>query len=96
MNSVFILFRQESTDSDQISPSCDTANIDVNNHPSGIQSSIPKQINLRSPLLLCNPFTDTDFIALARVFSGSVYPGQKLFVLGPKFNGRKVRNNLQS
>ncbi|CAH8541654.1 unnamed protein product [Schistosoma intercalatum] len=86
--------KQESTDSDQISPSCDTANTDVNNHPSGIQSSIPKQINLRSPLLLCNPFTDTDFIALARVFSGSVYPGQKLFVLGPKFNGRKVPSYL--
>ncbi|XP_018645394.1 similar to elongation factor Tu GTP binding domain containing 1 isoform 6-related [Schistosoma mansoni] len=89
-NPASINTKQENTDSDGISPSCDTANTDVNNHSSEIQSSIPKQINLRSPLLLCNPFTDTDFIALARVFSGSVYPGQKLFVLGPKFNGRKL------
>uniref|UniRef100_A0A3Q0KBA2 Similar to elongation factor Tu GTP binding domain containing 1 isoform 6-related n=1 Tax=Schistosoma mansoni TaxID=6183 RepID=A0A3Q0KBA2_SCHMA len=93
-NPASINTKQENTDSDGISPSCDTANTDVNNHSSEIQSSIPKQINLRSPLLLCNPFTDTDFIALARVFSGSVYPGQKLFVLGPKFNGRKVPSYL--
>lgn len=32
-----------------------------------------------------------EFVALARVFSGTVFPGQRLFVLGPKFDGSKVR-----
>ncbi|TPP64495.1 hypothetical protein FGIG_11749 [Fasciola gigantica] len=46
---------------------------------------------LRSPLLAANPFADVEFVALARIFSGRVFPGQRLFVLGPKFDGRKVR-----
>uniref|UniRef100_A0A183B2L8 Capsid protein n=1 Tax=Echinostoma caproni TaxID=27848 RepID=A0A183B2L8_9TREM len=49
---------------------------------------------LRSPLLSTNPFADVEFVALARIFSGRVYPGQRLFVLGPKFDGRKVRSSV--
>ncbi|CAL8076767.1 unnamed protein product [Calicophoron daubneyi] len=48
----------------------------------------------RSPMVSTNPFSDVEFIALARVFSGSVYPGQKLFVLGPKFDGSKIPSYL--
>ncbi|VEL14635.1 unnamed protein product [Protopolystoma xenopodis] len=44
----------------------------------------------RSPMVQQNPFGDADFIALARIFSGRVNVGQKLFVLGPKFDGNKV------
>ncbi|CAH8850598.1 unnamed protein product [Trichobilharzia szidati] len=80
--------------------SCDTENSDIS-HPCVVsQPSLcntpARQANtsLRSPLVSCNPFADTDFVALARVFSGTVYPGQKLFVLGPKFDGRKVPSYL--
>lgn len=55
-----------------------------------------KMALLRSPLLAANPFADVEFVALARIFSGRVFPGQRLFVLGPKFDGRKVSENLPS
>ncbi|CAH8505678.1 unnamed protein product [Schistosoma turkestanicum] len=84
--------KQENTNSDNVLSSCQTDVI--NHHSNEPQSFVTKETNLRSPLLLCNPFVDTDFIALARVFSGSVYAGQKLFVLGPKFDGRKVPSYL--
>ncbi|CAH8555182.1 unnamed protein product [Heterobilharzia americana] len=75
----------------------DTENSEANpvcvTQPS-IRNFISKQSNIRSPLLSCNPFVDTVFVALARVFSGSIYRGQKLFVLGPKFDGRKVPSYL--
>lgn len=37
---------------------------------------------------------EAEFIALARVFSGRVYVGQRLFVLGPKFDGSKVPQSM--
>nr|CAH8850738.1 unnamed protein product [Trichobilharzia regenti] len=82
--------------------SCDPENSDINHpcvvpQPSLCCNASARQVNntsLRSPLVSCNPFADTDFVALARVFSGTVYPGQKLFVLGPKFDGRKVPSYL--
>ncbi|KAH8876609.1 Elongation factor-like GTPase 1 [Schistosoma japonicum] len=85
---------KQTTNPDQTMPLCGDA-VNANMNPSfGARSAVSKQINIRSPLLFCNPFADTDFIALARVFSGSVYPGQKLFVLGPKFDGRRVPSYL--
>ncbi|KAA3674177.1 ribosome assembly protein 1 [Paragonimus westermani] len=61
-------------------------------------ASVPVNANkvalLRAPLSATNPLTDVEFVALARVFSGSVYAGQRLFVLGPKFNGSKVPSYL--
>ncbi len=32
----------------------------------------------------------TEFVALSRIYSGQVHIGQRLFVLGPKFDGSKV------
>ncbi|KAF6775239.1 hypothetical protein AHF37_05615 [Paragonimus kellicotti] len=63
-------------------------------HGASVPVNATKVALLRSPLLVTNPLTDVEFVALARVFSGSVYAGQRLFVLGPKFNGSKVPSYL--
>ncbi|KAF8568244.1 hypothetical protein P879_06258 [Paragonimus westermani] len=63
-------------------------------HGASVPVNATKVALLRSPLSATNPLTDVEFVALARVFSGSVYAGQRLFVLGPKFNGSKVPSYL--
>ncbi|KAH9282629.1 Ribosome assembly protein 1 [Echinococcus granulosus] len=37
-----------------------------------------------------SPFSDTEFVALSRIYSGRVKIGQRLFVLGPKFDGSNI------
>uniref|UniRef100_A0A0V0J896 Elongation factor EFG domain-containing protein n=1 Tax=Schistocephalus solidus TaxID=70667 RepID=A0A0V0J896_SCHSO len=48
----------------------------------------------RPPTMPENPFVTTEFVALSRIYSGRVYIGQRLFVLGPKFDGSKVPEYL--
>uniref|UniRef100_A0A0R3WLW5 Tr-type G domain-containing protein n=1 Tax=Hydatigena taeniaeformis TaxID=6205 RepID=A0A0R3WLW5_HYDTA len=37
-----------------------------------------------------SPFSDTEFVALSRIYSGRVKDGQRIFVLGPKFDGSNI------
>ncbi|KAL5964746.1 Elongation factor-like GTPase 1 [Taenia solium] len=37
-----------------------------------------------------SPLSDTEFVALSRIYSGRVKVGQRLFVLGPKFDGSNI------
>ncbi|KAL7064516.1 hypothetical protein AAHC03_04652 [Spirometra sp. Aus1] len=48
----------------------------------------------RPPAMPENPLANTEFVALSRIYSGRVRVGQRLFVLGPKFDGSKVPEYL--
>ncbi|CAH8486849.1 unnamed protein product [Dicrocoelium dendriticum] len=67
-------------------------------HPIGPESTLTASGSSQSALpplpTPINLLATMEFVALARIFSGSIYPGQRLFVLGPKFDGSKVPRYL--
>lgn len=69
---------------------CRTAPIPVKTKDAVERPPPTFQLPSRAPQAQENPFSGPEFVALARIFSGSVQIGQRLFVLGPKFDGSKV------
>ncbi|KAL3308967.1 Elongation factor-like GTPase 1 [Cichlidogyrus casuarinus] len=46
------------------------------------------------PMTTQNPFASAEFVALARIFSGACYVGRRVFVLGPKFDGSRLPDEV--